>query len=130
MDLLTTKESILSIQDTEIEKIYVKPWKASVYVRTVGSREWDAWEISLTNEKSGKISMQNFRARLAAMCLCDADGKPIFTEKDAKELGNKSKIAMDIIMEAAKRLNGVTAEDEEKLTEDLDETPGDDSDSD
>jgi hypothetical protein len=130
MNFLTTKDSFFEINDQKVVPVFVEPWNASVYIRRVPSIEWDAWEITMTaDSKESKLDMQNFRARLAAMCLCDENGKPIFTDKDALELGKKSKLAMDIIMEHAKELNGMSKDDEKKLTKDLGTTPDAEDDS-
>lgn len=129
---LLSKEAILAIKDDEIEKIDVHPWNASVCIRVMSSRERDHLEISMIGEEgvSRKAKLKNLRARMASICLCDEDGNRLFTEKDIEELGKKSAVAMDIIVQAARKLNGITIEEEEEMVKNFETTPEEDSDSD
>jgi len=140
--MLKTKEAILGLNDKKIEKVFVEPWNDEVCIRVLSGRERDAFEISFMVEKkkqgdeeieplmAKKAVMSNFRARLVSLCLCDEEGIPLFTEADAKLLGQKSGVALDIIATAAKKLNGITKEDEKKILKNSESTPEEDSTSD
>lgn len=124
---LTTKQDILGVVDKEVKKIYVEPWEAHVFIRVMSGTERDAFEVSLTGGGETISNLQNFRAKLCALCLCDEEGKNLFTEKDVRELGKKSGKALNIIMAHAKKLNGITAEDQEAIVKNLGSAPENDS---
>jgi len=129
---LTTKDSILRIDDQKVIEVFVKPWNDTVYVRTMSSSERDHFDAAMiADDDSDRVRrLENFRARLCAICLSDEKGKPIFTEKDARDLGKKCTEAMGIITAAAQELNGITAVDQEKLVKNSESTPNGDGDSD
>ena len=118
--ILHTKDAILNKDDKVIQKIFVKPWNSEVYIRVMSSRERDAFEMSvIPSDGTTQMKLNNFRARLAACCLCDEQGNNLFTEKDALELGKKSSIALNIIATAVKSLNGISAEVERDILKNL-----------
>jgi hypothetical protein len=124
-----TRDQILSIQDIEIEEVEVPEWGGAVYVRGMSGTERDQFEGSIVTQrgKSTAVNMANIRAKLAAVSICDADGKRLFTERDAKALGEKSAAALQRIFEVARRLSGIGDEDIEELAEGLEKDPFDDS---
>jgi hypothetical protein len=111
------REQILSANDARIEKVPVPEWGFDVWVRSMTSADRDAFEAAALSEKDrGKrVSMENFRARLAARTVCDADGTLLFSEHDVTELGKKSAAAMDRIFGVAARINGMSNKDVEEL---------------
>ena len=68
------------------------------------------------------VDMKDAEMRLVAYCVVDENGKRLFTEKDIKELGEKSGAAINRISEVAMRLSGFTPGDLQELTENLTET--------
>jgi hypothetical protein len=125
--MLVTKEAILGVQDVQVEQVWVEPWHDYVYVRVMSARERDNFELSFiaTRRTEGdqqiedaserRAALANFRARLVSLTLCDDKGARIFTEADVVDLGRKSGLALDIIAEAAKKLNGITKENEKAI---------------
>lgn len=127
---LTTKDSILGIEDKNVKKVYVAPWKDYVYIRVISSRERDAFESAVLALGSNRLgAMNNFRARLACCGLCDEDGKPFLTERDAEELGKKSGLAMDIIADAIIELNAIGPGGTEAMAKNSPETQSSEDDS-
>lgn len=124
-----TRDQILAIQDIEIEEVQVPEWGGSVYVRGLSGAERDLFEKSIVTQrgKATAVDMANIRAKLAALSVCDAEGKRLFTERDAKALGEKSASALQRIFEVARRLSGIGDEDIEELTEGLEKDPFGDS---
>lgn len=114
MDLLG-KDAILSAQDKTSQIVSVPEWGGHVNVRVMSGTERDAFEAGLLNE-GGKINTNNIRARLCSLCMCDGEGKRLFTtDAEVKALGEKSAAALDRVFTAAQRLNGITAEDVDAL---------------
>lgn len=114
---IINKEQLLALDDTHVEEVFVPEWKDSVYVRTVSAEVMDSFQLSIMSDNDNDRSrkMANFRARLVSITLCDEQGNPIMDERDARKLGKKSTRALDRIAEAARRLNGITPENEEEL---------------
>jgi len=128
---LTTKDSILSIDDMKIEEVFVPVWGDSVFVRTLTSFERDHFEATMIEDPDDNVinRLENFRARLCALGISDEKGDPVFTETDARKLGKKSSQAMGVITEAIQKLNGMTQEDQDNLVKNSETTPSDDGDS-
>lgn len=115
--------SILTADDLTIERVHVPEWGGDVFVRAMGGAARDAWEAEQyqlgagDDEDEGKAVgfLRNLRARLLVRCICDEDGELVFSEGQAEELGRKSAAAISRLFEVARRLNGITKEDEAEL---------------
>ena len=107
-------EAILETDDLRRELVQVPEWTGDVYVRTLTGTERDAFEQSMVGKKS-KMNLDNVRARFAVLTICDDAGKRLFTDEDAKVLGDKSAAALDRVFAVAQRLNGFSSEDAEDL---------------
>lgn len=110
-----SKADILKAEDFEIEKVAVPEWGGDVCVRSMTARERDRLEAELLKWRQAGNTDINFRARLCVKTVCDENGKLLFTEKDADELGKKSAKALDRILPVAQKLNGLTDQDVEQL---------------
>jgi hypothetical protein len=51
--------------------------------------------------------MENVRARLVALTLCDTEGYRLFDDSEITALGRKSARALDRVFTVAQRLNGI-----------------------
>ena len=65
--------------------------------------------------KKNKLNLDNVRARFAVLTLVDDKGARLFTDADAKVLGEKSAAALDRVFAVAQRLNGFSSLDAEDL---------------
>jgi len=101
---LLSKENILAANDLPLECIAVPEWGGDVMVRTMTGADRDAFEASLIG-KEGR--MENVRARLVSLTLCDAAGARLFTDAEVETLGNKSARALDRVFTVAQRINGI-----------------------
>ena len=101
---ILTKEAILAADDLPRETVLVPEWGGDVYVRTMSGTDRDAFEASLL-EKDGR--MENVRARLVALTLCDSQGDRLFDDSEIAALGRKSARALDRVFSVAQRLNGI-----------------------
>lgn len=101
---MLTKEAILSADDLPRERVSIPQWGGDVFVRTMTGTDRDAFETSLIG-KEGR--MENVRARLVSLTLCNEVGTRIFGDEDITALGAKSAKALDRVFAVAQRLNGI-----------------------
>ena len=111
---MLNRDSILSSDDLPKELVQVPEWVGDVYVRTLTGTERDAFEQSMVTKKD-KPNLDNVRARFAVLTICDEAGVRLFTDADAKKLGEKSAAALDRVFAVAQRLNGFSSSDVEEL---------------
>ena len=124
-----TKGDILSVEDMPKEIVDVPEWGGAVYVRSMSASERDTFEQSVSLGSNGSVTrnLNNIRARLAVLCLCDESGNRMFEDAEAETLGRKSAAALDRIFEVARRLNALTDSDVEELRKNLPAVPSVDS---
>lgn len=115
---LLTRDAILQAQDLPTERVVVPEWNGEVLVRALTGAERDTFEQSIVEQrgKSTRMNLQNLRAKLVALTVVDEEGKRLFSDEDAKLLGQKSAAALNRVFEVAQRLSGLTPEDVEELT--------------
>ena len=104
---ILSKDAILAADDLPRETVNVPEWGGEVLVRSMSGTDRDAFEASLI-EKDGR--MENVRARLVALTLCDAQGDRLFDDSEIVTLGRKSARALDRVFSVAQRLNGIGVE--------------------
>ena len=104
-----SRDEILGADDLKSESVKVPEWGGAVIVRELTGAERDAWESSVVKTNGTKVTVdsQNMRAKLAALCIVDDEGKRMFTEKDALLLGKKSAAALDRVTDVARRLSRI-----------------------
>lgn len=110
---MLSRDQILQAADNGATAVDVPEWGGSVYVRIMSGRERDAFEAQMIASKDR--SMENFRAKMAAVCVCDDQGKRIFSDQDVEALGAKSSTALQRIFDAALRINRMAPGDVEEL---------------
>jgi hypothetical protein len=95
-----------------------------VYVRQMSGRERDRFEQSLVKavkDEKGEIktyenSMEDFRAKLAEVTLCDEKGNLLLKPGDYHLLSqNMTAKTLEKIVNEAQKLSKITEEDKEKL---------------
>lgn len=131
--MLLSREQILGAQDRKTEDVEVPEWGGTVRVRSLSGSERDAYEagiVQLRGDGSRKFTLQNARARLVSLSLCDENGERMFTDADIIKLGDKSALALERVFDAARRLSGLSDEDVEELVEGFDDAPSERSTSD
>lgn len=132
MAVLTAK-AILEADDLPRKLVPVTEWGGEVYVRTLSGTERDAFEASLVKvvgkgkNRTTERDATNFTAKLAALCICDEQGKRLFTNSQIVELGKKSSAALSRVVAVAMELNGVTDEAVESAEGNSESAPSDSS---
>jgi len=114
MKILTEAE-ILGADDLKKELVSVPEWGGHVYVRTITGAERDQFEMGVAGRNGQASGMSNVRARLCAIAMVDADGKPVMSPAKVTALGKKSAIALGRVFDVATKLNGLSGEDVEEL---------------
>jgi len=104
---MLTREQILQSDDLPRETVPVPEWGGEVQVRTMTGTDRDAFEASLIG-KEGRL--ENVRARLVSLTLCDESGSRLFSDGDIAALGGKSAKALDRVFAVSQRLNGIGAD--------------------
>jgi len=128
-----TRDQIFAIDDIKIEKVNIPEWGGEVWVKGFTGAERDAFEISIMEFREGKkpkLVLENMRAKLCVMTVCDEKGNRIFKDGDIPALGKKAAKALSVIFDKAQELNGLSDEDVEKLSKNSESAPAEDSTSD
>lgn len=123
--VILSGEQILNAKDVRTELIQVPEWGGSVYVRVLTGGERDNFEAQIRRSKDGVPD--DIRARWAALIISDQDGNRLFSDKQVEKLKQKSASALDRILSAGQRLNGMTNEDIEELEKNSESDQSDDS---
>jgi hypothetical protein len=116
-----------------IEDLYVPEWKGKIRLKMLSAKERDDFETSMVKVgRNGKqqLNNQNFRARLVQLAAVKADGSPLFTRHDIKSLGELPAAGLQRVFNKINEMSAFSEEDLKELSEDFDETQGDDSSSD
>jgi hypothetical protein len=126
---ILNRDAILAALDLPKELVSVPEWGGDVYVRGLTGKERDQFEAGMIDQrgKSQVVNLQNIRAKLASMSICDEDGKRLFTDADLAALAGKSAIALNRVFDVARKLSGLGDTDVEELTKGLEENPLDGS---
>lgn len=129
---LTREKFIAAAQDKRrMEEIPVPELGDTVFVRELSAAERDQFETSMLHlSKQGKVqgtNLANLRARLAVLAICDEQGRRLFSDDDAKILGQLGASALQRIFEAAQRLSGLSDSDMEELEKNSVSGPSGDS---
>jgi hypothetical protein len=93
----------------EIEKVVVRPWRKTVFVRELtGSQQDEHKRGNFQREGSGlRLTLRKQDLRLAALSIVDGNGNRIFpdTARGADIIGEWGAGGLAIVVEACNRLN-------------------------
>lgn len=113
-------DDILGADDLPREPVDVPEWGGQVLVQGMNGTARDRFEAAMMNDSMDGVSKDNamdmYRARLAASCLVDENGKRLFQGAAVKRLGEKSATALTRVVEVASRLSGLSDSDVKELT--------------
>lgn len=117
------KSDILEAQDIKIELMDVPEWNGSIYVKTLTGAERDKLEASImsfgNDGRPRGMKLDNMRAMVAVLGICDEKGDAIFTMKDITALSAKSSSALDRVVAKIQSLAAMSQLDIENLIGDL-----------
>lgn len=112
-------------QDAVVKRVRVPEWGGTVCVRGMTGDERDDFEAeqSRLGGPEGR-DMKSLRARLLVRCLCDEQGRLLYTPDAHRQLGARSARVLDRLYAVASRLSGFGRREEAEL---LGESDGDPS---
>lgn len=119
MGQLSRKE-LLTKEKLEVVKVNLGKGDF-VYVRQMTGRERDKFEQSLIKENKAadggyEKALDDFRAKLAVVTMCDAEGNLIMEPGDYSTLSQMMSAArLEKVINKAQDLNKITEEDKEEL---------------
>lgn len=114
------RELLLKKEELEIVKVDLGKGEF-VHVRQMTGRERDTFERSLLREDQNAENgyaraLEDFRAKLAVMTLCDEKGNLLLKPEDFLVLSqNMSAARLEKIVDTAQKLNKITEEDKENI---------------
>ncbi|WP_330478678.1 hypothetical protein OG301_26735 [Streptomyces platensis] len=113
-------DEILNADDLQRQPVEVPEWGGTVLVQGMSGTDRDKFEAAMLNDSMDGIAkdkaMEMYRARLAAACMVDENGKRLFQGAAVKRLGEKSAQALTRVVDVASRLSGLTDDDAQELT--------------
>lgn len=105
---MLSKEQILAANDRTEETVNVPEWGGDVVVRSMSGHDRDAIDAAMLDaQNNGGNAAENYRARVVAACVVNADGSRMFDDADIVELGGKSSLAISRVFDAAQRVSGL-----------------------
>jgi hypothetical protein len=128
MGNLLNRKKLLEKEKLQIEKVELEN-DDFVFVRQMTGRERDTFEQSLlkkNKDSKGQVisfeqSLDDFRAKLAVVTLCDEEGKSLLLPTDYSMLSiNMSAKTLETIVNAAQKLNKISEQDKEELVKNSD----------
>lgn len=105
------------------------PSQFGIYVQALTARQVAQWRRESTNQQGGNqsINFDVITVKLVILASVDESGRRLFTDADSRKLGNKSAKVLERIARAAKRVSGLTEDDEETTRKNSGRTEIDDS---
>lgn len=107
-----TADQILAADDLALVPVNVKEWGGTVYIRVVSVGEMERYQREFSEKKE---KMEDWRSKLLVRCLCDKDGKQLFTADQIEKLSAKSVKVVARLFDLAMKHNAVTEKDVEEL---------------
>lgn len=103
-----------------------------LYVKKMTGRERDKFETSRYRHAGDKfiLDLDNTRAKLVTLTLCDENGKRIFNDIDVDRVGDLDADELDRAYEASVKLNGLDKSAVEDAVKNSESDPTSDSGSD
>lgn len=115
------KSLILTSEDIDFEDHDVPEWGVKVRVRGMSGTDRDSFEAKMVAVRKGgtgqevELRLNDFRSKVLVKCLVDPEnGRRIFDDKEAAQLGGKSGAVIDRLFDIAKRLSGMDEDAEEE----------------
>ena len=105
------RKSIFKAVDLDIKKVEIPEWGGELCLRGLTARERDHFEASI----GASANLDNLRARLVVLTVCDESGSRVFKDSDAIELGKKNAQVVNRLFEIARSMSGMADEDVKEL---------------
>lgn len=110
---MLNRNDILTKDNLKKMCVSVPAWGGDVFVSEMSAATRDQWEKKLVEEREESDKISSSRAALVIITVVDEKGNPLFTEKDIPQIGKLSSMALDPVIKAAQKLNGLDIKIEE-----------------
>lgn len=109
---ILNREQILGITDMDVLTLEIPEWGGEIKVRPMNGSERSRYESSIYSMTQGRSEALGAAKKwILSRVICDDDGKPLFNDRDANLLFDKSAKALSRIWEKVEELSGVKADD-------------------
>ncbi len=105
---MLTREDILAGAKPRTRSVEVPALGGSVTLRAITAGERDQMEMFVQKQRG---SLKGVRARLLRLCCCDAEGKPLFEEKDEPALGDLDGGILECVVEQCMEMCGMRSQE-------------------
>jgi hypothetical protein len=107
-----TRDQILAVKDLPLKEVPVPAWGqgVTVWLRTMSVAERDRYILFVRKPETFEADPDHFRAKLLVFTLSDESGNRLFRDDEYELVGAKCSGAIDLLFEAAQRLNGLAGE--------------------
>ena len=115
---MLTKEQMLERSKRKIEEVKVKAWDDEiVYLRGMTGADRNSFLITAKDHKRSTpkkyvINEAIYAHELVARCLCDENGKRLFSDDESDLVGGFPSEVIDQLMAVAQRLSGLDGDEE------------------
>lgn len=107
--MVLTRDEILAKRNVrQREPIEVPGW-GTLYVAKFNARDRDRFEEIVTGGVPGKVNLRNVRAQLVPLLVVKEDGTRMFDDGDSDAIGELDSDAVQVIIDAGFRINGLNA---------------------
>ena len=104
-------DDLETICNRSVERVPVPEWNRWVFIRTISAAERDAFDARSVQRRGDDVTtnLQNYRARLSALCMCEEGGAVLFADPEAGavKIGQSDSKAVQRLFDVACRVNGI-----------------------
>jgi len=105
---ILSKDAILKVKDIKTVPEDVPEWGGTVYLREISGQDREAFERAMFSDEGGiKKDAPPLRPALLALCLSDADGNRLFTDKEISDLAKKNGAVIARLFAKAQEVSGL-----------------------
>lgn len=105
-----TREEILAKRNVRQRVPVEVPGFGTLHVAKFTARDRDRFEEIVTGGIPGKVNLRNVRAQVATLLAVNEDGTRLFQDSDADAIGELDSDAVQAIIDAGFKLNGLNAD--------------------
>jgi hypothetical protein len=105
-----TREEILAKRNVRQRVPVEVPGWGTIHVAKFTARDRDRFEEIVTGGIPGKVNLRNVRAQVVALLAVNEDGTRLFEDGDADAIGELDSDAVQAVMDAGFRLNGLNTD--------------------
>jgi hypothetical protein len=112
------KQQILDLNDLPMIEVEVPDWHDTVWIKALSLSQW----ASMNDQK---LTDTDKAFLMLAYSIVDSNGKRLFTDKEAKLLGDKASKPVITLTESIKRLNNIDIDTQTAINNKVEELEND-----